>query len=189
MAELRIDAAKAALVLIDLQNAIVSRQAAPHSTAQVLENSRKLAEAFRNKGATVVYVRVDINEFLKLPVDEPFRMGDGPFPESLSEIAPSAGFEAGDILITKRHWGAFAGTDLERELKSRGVDTVVLTGISTNAGVESTLRQGTGLGFAFVTAEDACSSHDAEQHQFAITNTFPRLSHVRSTGEVLAALA
>jgi nicotinamidase-related amidase len=74
-------------------------------------------------------------------------------------------------------------------LRSCGVDTVVLTGISTNAGVESTLRQGTGLGYAFVTVEDACSNHDAEQHRFAITNVFPRLSHVRSTSEVLAALA
>jgi nicotinamidase-related amidase len=137
----------------------------------------------------VVYVRVDINDFLKLPVDEPFSMGAGPFPSSLSEIAPSAGFQPGDVLVTKRHWGAFAGTDLEEQLKSRGVYTVVLTGISTNAGVESTLRQGTGLGYAFVTVEDACSSHDAEQHCFAIRNIFPRLSRVRSTSEVLAALA
>jgi nicotinamidase-related amidase len=137
----------------------------------------------------VVYVRVDINDFLELPVDEPFRMGDGPFPASLSEIAPSAGFQPGDVLITKRHWGALGGTDLEEQVRSRGVDTVVLAGISTNAGVESTLRQGTGLGYAFVTVEDACSSHDAEQHWFAITNIFPCLSHVRSTSEVLAALA
>jgi hypothetical protein len=128
----------------------------------------------------VVYVRVDINDFLELPVDEPFRMGGGPFPASLSEIAPSAGFQPGDVLITKRHWGAFGGTDLEEQVRSRGVDTVLLAGISTNAGVESTLRQGTGLGYAFVTVEDACSSHDAEQHRFAITSIFPRLSHVRT---------
>ena len=189
MAELRIDPAKTELVLIDLQNVILSRESAPYPSAQVVENSKQLADAFREKGATVVYVRVDINEFLQLPVDEPFRIGDGPFPASLSEIAPSAGFQPGDVLITKRHWGAFGGTDLEEQLRSRGVDTVVLTGISTNAGVESTLRQGTGLGYAFVTVEDACSSHDAEQHRFAITNIFPRLSHVRSTREVLAELA
>ena len=189
MAELRIDPAKTALVLIDLQNAILSRESAPHTTGQVVENSRKLAEAFREKGALIVYVRVDVNDLLKLPVDEPFRMGDGPFPASLSEITPSAGFQPGDVLITKRHWGAFGGTDLDKQLQSRGVTTVVLTGVSTNVGVESTLRQGTGLGFAFVTVEDACSSHDAEQHRFAFGNTFPRLSHVRSTSEVLAAIA
>ncbi|MDE3197626.1 MAG: isochorismatase family protein [Acidobacteriota bacterium] len=189
MEELRIDPAKTALVLIDLQNAVLSRETAPYSAAQVVERSRTMAEAFRRKGASVVYVRVDINQFLQLPVDEPTRMGGGPFPPSASEIAPSAGFQTGDILITKRHWGAFGGTDLEEKLRSRGVDTVVLAGISTNHGVESTLRQGTGLGFGFVVVEDACSGLDAEQHRFAVTSIFPRLSRVRSANEVLAALA
>jgi nicotinamidase-related amidase len=102
---------------------------------------------------------------------------------------PAAGFEPGDLLITKRHWGAFAGTELERELKYHGIDTIVITGISTNAGVESTVRQGTGLGFAFVVVEDACSSRDAGDHRFACEKTFPRLARVRSTADVLAALA
>jgi nicotinamidase-related amidase len=189
MAELRIDPRKTALVLIDLQNAVISMSTAPHTAGQVLENSKKLAEAFRATHGPVVYVRVDINNFLNLPVDQPFSMGDKPLPASLSEIAPAAAFEPGDLLITKGHWGAFAGTDLERQLKSRGIDTVVLTGISTNGGVESTLRQGTGLGFAFVLVEDGCSGQNAEHHRFAFENIFPRLSRVRNTSEVLAALA
>src|SRR5580692_573420 len=121
--------------------------------------------------------------------DQPINLGNAPLPGILSEIAPSAGFQPGDILLTKRHWGAFAGTDLEQQLKSRGVDTVVLTGISTNAGVESTARQGTGLGFGFVVVEDACSGQDGEQHRFACEKILPRLCRVRSTNEVLAALA
>jgi nicotinamidase-related amidase len=189
MADLQLDPKKTALVLIDLQNAIVGMNPVPHTAAQVIENSKKLAEAFRAKGAPVVYVRVDLNEFLKLPVDQPFNMGDKPLPAAASEIAASAGFQPGDILVTKRHWGAFAGTDLEQQLKSRGIDTVVLTGISTNAGVESTARQGTGLGFAFVLVEDACSAQNAEHHRFAFENIFPRLARVRSTEEVLAAIA
>ena len=126
---------------------------------------------------------------MTLPVDQPFTLSDKPLPAAASEIAPPAGFQAGDILLTKRHWGAFAGTDLEQQLTSRGIDTVVLTGISTNAGVESTARQGTGLGFAFVVVEDACSSQNAEHHRFAFENIFPRLTRVRTTGEVLAAYA
>lgn len=188
MNELRINPSKTALVMIDLQNAILSRETAPYTSAQVVENSRKLAEAFRAKRAAVIYVRVDLNDFLQLPVDDSTRMGNGPFPAMLSEIAPSAGFQPGDILITKRHWGAFARTELDEQLKRLGVDTVVLTGISTNHGVESTLRQGTGLGYAFITVEDACSGMDAEQHRFAFTSIFPRLSRVRSASEVLAAL-
>src|ERR1700749_3975784 len=154
MAEPQLDPKKTALVLIDLQNAIVGMNPVPHTAAQVVENSRKLAEAFRAQGGPVVYVRVDLNDFMTLPVDQPHNRGDKPLPAAASEIAPSAGFQQGDILITKRHWGAFAGTDLQHILKQRGIDTVVLTGISTNAGVESTARQGTGLGFAFVIVED-----------------------------------
>jgi nicotinamidase-related amidase len=189
MAELQLDPKKTALVLIDLQNAIVGINPVPHTAAQVIENSKKLADAFRVHGAPVVYVRVDLNDLMKLPVDQPHNRGDEPLPAAASEIAPSAGFQAGDILVTKRHWGAFAGTDLEQQLTSRGIDTVVLTGISTNAGVESTARQGTGLGFAFVVVEDACSSQNAEHHRFAFENIFPRLTRVRTTGEVLAAYA
>jgi nicotinamidase-related amidase len=189
MAELQLDPKKTALVLIDLQNAIVGMNPVPHTAAQVVENSKKLADAFRVHSAPVVYVRVDLNDFMKLPVDQPHNLGDKPLPAAASEIAPSAGFQHGDILVTKRHWGAFAGTDLEQQLKSRGIDTVVLTGISTNGGVESTARQGTGLGFAFVLVEDACSSQNAEHHRFAFANIFPRLTRVRSTDEVLASLA
>ncbi len=189
MAELQLDPKKTALVLIDLQNLTVGINPVPHTAAQVVENSRKLADAFRAQGAPVVYVRVDLNDFMNLPVDQPHNLGDKPLPAAASEITPSAGFQPGDILVTKRHWGAFAGTDLEQQLKSRGIDTVVLTGISTNAGVESTARQGTGLGFAFVLVEDACSSQNAEHHRFAFEHIFPRLTRVRSTDEVLAALA
>jgi nicotinamidase-related amidase len=189
MAELQLDPKKTALVLIDLQNATVGMNPVPHTAAQVVENSRKVAEAFRVHGAPVVYVRVDLNDFMKIPVDQPLNLGDNPLPAAASEITPSAGFQHGDILVTKRHWGAFAGTDLEQQLKSRGIDTVVLTGISTNVGVESTARQGTGLGFAFVLVEDACSSQNAEHHRFAFENIFPRFTRVRSTDEVLTSLA
>jgi nicotinamidase-related amidase len=126
---------------------------------------------------------------MKLHVDQPHNMGDKPLPAVASEIAPSAGFQPSDILLTKRHWGAFAGTDLEQRLKTLGIDTIVLTGISSNIGVESTARQGTGLGFAFVVVEDACAAQDAEQHRFAFEKIFPRLTRVRTTDEVLAAIA
>ncbi len=189
MASLELDPGKTALVIIDLQQGIVARQTAPYSPSEVIERSSRLAKSLRAKGGTVVYVRVDMNNFLQLPVDQPARDPKAaPLPSAASELVPEAGFQQGDVLITKRHWGAFAGTDLEQILRQRGVDTVVLTGISTNAGVESTARQGTGLGFAFVVVEDACSSTDAESHKFAFAKTFSRLARVRTTEEVIAAL-
>ncbi len=189
MPELSLDPKTTALVLIDLQNGIVGMPGvAPHPAAQVLENARRLSAAFRAKGAPVVYVHVDFNDFLQLPVDRPMTLGGGPFPAALSEIAAEAGKEPGDVLVSKRHWGAFAGTGLEQQLRSRGVETVVIGGISTNAGVESTVRQGTGLGFAFVIAEDACSAQSAEEHAFTLERILPRISRVRAVAEVVEAL-
>jgi len=184
---LKLDPKTTALVLIDLQNGIVSRDTKPYTPAEVLERSRALAEAFRAKGAPVVYVRVLIGDFLQLPSDETTNLPKD-IPASASEIAEAAGMQNGDLLITKRHWGAFAGTALEQELRGRGVRTVVLGGIATNMGVESTLRQGTGLGFGFVTVEDACSTFSQEMQNFAFRTIFPRLSQVRTSEQVLDAL-
>lgn len=177
-----------ALVLIDLQNAVLGHETKPYSASEVLERSRALAEAFRAKGATVVYVRVLLSDILSLPADEVMALPKD-IPAVASEIVEGAGRQEGDLLITKRHWGAFAQTSLESELRSRGVETVVLAGIATNLGVESTLRQGTGLGFAFITVEDACSTFSSEMQDFAFKTIFPRLSHVRTTRQVLDALA
>src|ERR1700728_744268 len=105
MAELQLDPKKTALVLIDLQNAIVGMNPVPHTAAQVVENSKKLADAFRVHGAPVVYVRVDLNAFMSLPVAQRHNLGHKPLPAAASEITPSAGFRHGDILVTKRHWG------------------------------------------------------------------------------------
>jgi nicotinamidase-related amidase len=186
--DLTLNAKTTALVLIDLQNAILSRDTKPYSTADVAQRCRTMAHAFREKGGTVVYVRVPLDQFLSLPVDEAMTLPKE-LPAGASEIADAAGMQSGDILISKRHWGAFAQTALEQELRTRRIDTVVLAGISTNIGVESTLRQGTGLGFAFVTVEDACSTFSPEMQQFAFKMIFPRLSRVRTTQQVLDALA
>jgi|SRR5277367_1314905 len=189
MTSLHLDPAKTALIIIDLQQGIVAMQTAPHPAAEIVQKSSLLARKFREKGAMVVYVRVDMANILHLPVDAPSRDPNAPPPPpSASELVPEAGFESGDLVIIKRQWGAFAGTGLEQALRQRGVDTIVLTGISTNIGVESTARQGTGLGFAFVIVEDACSARDAADHRFAFEKIFPRLSRVRTTEEVLAAL-
>lgn len=177
-----------ALILIDLQNAIIGRETQPHTATEVVERSRALADAFRARQALVVYVRVRMDDFLHLAADEPMTLPKE-IPASASEIAESAGMQSGDLLISKRHWGAFAQTNLEQELRSRGIDTIVLTGIATNIGVESTLRQGTGLGFNFVTVEDACSTFSPEMQDFAFQAIFPRLSKVRSTQQVLEAIA
>ncbi|WP_263410702.1 isochorismatase family protein [Terriglobus tenax] len=189
MSSLSFDPKKTALVVIDLQNGIVALDTKPHSPSQVMQNSRALAEALRAKGGTVLYVHVDMEKYRRLTSDQQMRDPNAALPANASEIAEGAGMQPGDLLVTKYGWDAFAQTSLEQQLRERGIETVVLTGIATNMGVESTLRHGTGLGFHFVTVEDACSTFTPEAQNFAFGFIFPRLSNVRSTAQVLEALA
>ena len=110
-------------------------------------------------------------------------------PAFASEIVPDAGLQAGDIVITKNNWSAFSGTNLEEQLRAKGIKTIVIGGIATNFGVESTARSAAGLGFNVVFVEDAMTTISADAQQFALANIFPRIGRVRSTGEVLASFA
>lgn len=182
---LELDWQTSALVLIDLQQGIVAAQTAPYPTAQVVSTCAKLATTFRAQGATVIYVRVDLANFRKLRVDAPLRDPNGPPPPaSASELVPEAGMTSADLLVTKRHWSAFLATELERHLTERGIRTLVLGGIATNFGIESTARDAAGLGFDVVLVEDAMSSFSAEMHRFSIETIFPRLGRVRKADQL-----
>jgi nicotinamidase-related amidase len=184
---LELDVTKTALVLIDLQRMIVGRELAPHSATDVVKRSKELADAVRAKGGTVVYVHVLVSDIVRLPVDAPMQMPPGPIPASASEIVPEAGMQEGDILITKRQWGAFYGTNLEQALDRKGIETIIMGGIATNMGVESTARAAFDAGYALVFAEDAMSTMSKEWHEFSVKNLFPRMGRVRSTEEILEA--
>jgi len=191
VAPLELDAATTALVVIDLQRGIVSRDVAPHTAADVVARGAQLARRFRAAGATVVLVRVtpspDRRDQLRPNADQPLASG-APMPADWADLVPELGLQANDIVITKRQWGAFHGTELDLQLRRRGVKTIVLCGISTNIGVESTARNAFELGYEQVFAEDACASFGADAHRFTMANIFPRIGRVRSTAEVLAAL-
>jgi nicotinamidase-related amidase len=179
-----------ALVMIDLQHGIVSRPVAPHSGAQVVANAKPLADALRAKGGTVVWVHVLLNELLALPADAPTRTPDAPLaPAQASELVPEIGVQPDDVIVAKRQWGAFYGTNLEQQLRRRGIDTIVIGGIATNFGVESTARTAFDLGFKLVFVEDATSGLNEEMHRFTFEKLFRHMGHVRSTQETIAALA
>ena len=191
MNPISIDPAITALVLIDLQQSNVARELAPHSAQQVVAHSAQLAEAMRQRGGTVVYVRVLIKELLPLSADVALSRPASapPLPENATDLVPEAGCQEGDIVIAKRQWGAFQGTDLEQQLRRRGITTLVLAGIATNFGIESTARAATDLGYAVVFADDAMSSLRADLHEFSIKNIFPFMGKVRSTADLLSSLA
>ena len=189
MEPLKLDPTTTALILIDLQHGIVGRQTSPHPASSVLEKAASLARAFRRSTAPVIYVRVDLADMLQVPADRSHGDPHNPPPPIASELVPASGVQSGDLVITKRHWSAFSGTDLEERLKRAGVKTLVIGGITTNYGVESTARAAAGLGFGIVFVEDATTSISAEAHQFAFETIFPMLGRVRQTSEVIEALA
>jgi nicotinamidase-related amidase len=186
----RLEPSKTALVLIDLQRGVTAFAAEPHSTAAVIANAALLAAAFRASGAPVVLVHVatspDGGDRLHAPVDEPSMRTQ--MPSDFAEIVPELGPAEGDIIVTKRQWGAFYGTDLDLQLRRRGIVTVVLGGIATNYGVESTARDGYERGYQLVLVEDAMSARSAADHAFACERIFPRLGRVCGTDDVIIAL-
>ncbi len=187
---LELDPRSTALVVIDLQRGIVARTTAPYASADVVARSARLAAAFRASGALVVLVRVafdpQLRDRLATPVDEPAPAS--PPPPEWSEIVPEMHAGPDDVIVTKRQWGAFWGTDLDLQLRRRGIATIVLAGISTNFGVESTARDAWERSYAVVFAEDAMASFDADAHAFATRTIFPRIGRVRTAADVLGAL-
>ncbi len=180
-------AATTALILIDLQKWIVGLPTEPYSGEAVLAKGRELARRFRAAGAPVVLVNVDFSpdfgDALKQPVDRPSQMPAGGFPEGWSDFAEGLA-EPSDIRITKRQWGAFYGTEMDLQLRRRGVTTVVIGGIATNMGVESTARAAHEHGYAVVLAEDAITALSAEMHGFAFEHIFPALGRVARTDAI-----
>ena len=180
---------KTALVLIDLEHGIVGRDLAPYTGTEVVERSREIAAALRSAGGTVIFVHVLLHEMAHPPADASMMPpGAPPPPPAASDIVPEAGVQPYDIIVTKRQWGAFYGTDLEQQLRRRGIETIILGGIATNFGVESTARAAFDQGYHLVFAEDAMSTMSAEMHGFSIKSTFPLMGLVRSTAEIVAAL-
>lgn len=187
---LQLNAKTTALVIIDLQEGILPFAGGPHSANDVVARAARLAQTFRANGSPVVMVRVgwsdDYAEALKQPVDA--QAPANALPENWWTYPLALGKDDSDLEVTKRQWGAFYGTDLELQIRRRGIDTIVLCGISTNIGVESTARNAWELGFSLVIAEDACSAASADQHQNSLTHIFPRIARVRSTEEIINAL-
>jgi nicotinamidase-related amidase len=182
---IELDAKTSALILIDLQAGIIGMPLQPRSGPETLAAGKALAAKFRAAGGKVALVRVDFAadfaDALQQPVDAPVRAGGRP--PGWSALADGLA-EPGDILIVKRQWGAFFGTELDLQLRRRGIKTVVVGGIATNFGVDSTARQAWERGYAVVIPEDACSSVSAELHQMAIEAIFPRISRVTKCAEI-----
>lgn len=187
--ELKIHSQKTAIVVIDLQKGIASIPTEPYPAKTVIENTAKILNSARKKEMPVFLVHVtpspDFKDALH-PISETSFQRSG-YDPSWSEYVPELNIQPSDFLITKHQWGAFYGTELDLQLRRRGVDTIILCGISTNIGVESTARFAYEYGFNQIFVSDAMASRSKEEHEFPLKFIFPRLGLIRNTNEILKA--
>lgn len=176
--------AKTALILIDLQMGIVSHQLA-HPVAGVLAQARALADAFRNHDLPVVLVNVTGGAPGRIEQARPTAQRAA----NWAELVPELERQPGDLTATKKTWGVFASTDLDARLRALGVTHVVVGGISTSIGVESTARQAFEAGYNVTLATDAMTDTSTEAHTNSVTRIFPRLGETGTTAEIIGLLA
>ena len=187
--KLKLDSRTTALVVIDLQKGIASMKAEPHEAGIVISNAAKLLDKFRSNKMPVFLVRVAFSGGDRLnPITDDQWKAPAQVPGDWSEFVDELKPTESDIVITKKQWGAFYGTELDLQLRRRGIHTIVLCGIATNYGVESTARFAYEYGYNQVFPEDAMSSRSAEAHNASINFVLKRIGLVRKTEEVLQAL-
>lgn len=192
---LELDPARTALIVIDMTKRVFSLESYPHPIQEMLARTVRLVDAFRQVGSFVVLVRVasiDGKDVLK-PITDPLpdvlrRNASVQRTEDWSDFVSELGSHPFDHLVTKHQWGAFFGTDLDVQLRRRGIETIVLCGIATNIGVETTAREAYQYGYNQVFATDAMNAYSEEEHQHTCAYIFPRMGRIRSTEEIVAAI-
>ena len=169
-----------ALIVIDLQKGIVSLPTA-HPVAGVVQQANALAGAFRRHGLPVVLVNVAGGAPGRTEQTRNF----GQLPADWADLVPELNRQPQDHTVTKQTWGAFTNTGLEAHLKGLGVTQIVLAGVSTSIGVESTARHAYELGFNVTLAVDAMTDMNPEAHTNSLVRVFPRLGETSMTREII----
>ena len=174
---------RTALILIDLQKGVVS-QATAHPTEQIIEQCSLLAASFRQCGLPVVLVNV----LGAAPGRADQKRSVSSLPADYAEIVPALKQQPQDHLVTKRTWGAFTNTDLHAYLQKQGVTQVVIAGVATSIGVESTARAAHELGYNVTLAVDAMTDMNADAHYHSVTRIFPRMGECAHVEEIIVLL-
>ena len=172
-----------ALIVIDLQKGIVGLPTV-HPAGEIISRTARLARAFRERGLPVVLVNVTGGAPGRTDAPSP-RFS---FPADWTELVPELEQHPQDHAISKQRWGAFIGTSLDAYLRERNVTQIVLTGVATSAGVESTARSAYDHGYNVVLVVDAMTDRDADAHRHSVEKIFPRLGETAKTEDVLKLL-
>ena len=170
-----------ALIVVDLQKGFLGAPTKPYPVDQVVLRSAQLAKAFRAQGLPVALVNVEGGA----PGRTETGHGGGDRPAGWSDLAEPLDVQPGDIRVTKQRWNAFHETSLHAELTRRGATQLIVTGVATSVGVESTARAGYDLGYHVVLATDAITDIDAAAHANSIERIFPKLGETASVERIL----
>ncbi|PEI02680.1 hydrolase [Pantoea agglomerans] len=175
--------AKTALIVIDLQHGIVALPLV-HEPQPVIERCADLAEAFRAHDLPVVLVNVAGGA----PGRNEQARHSGDLPADWATLVPAMTPQQNDLTVTKKTWGAFHHTALHEELQKRGITQVVICGIATSIGVESTARQAYELGYNVTLATDAMTDINMDTHNNSVKLIFPRLGETGSCEDIVTQL-
>jgi nicotinamidase-related amidase len=171
---------KTALVVIDLQKGVMSYTATP-PISEVVKQAAVLTDAFRRHKLPVVLV----NATGRAPgrTEQGGRLGQ--LPPDFAHLAAELNQQPDDHVVTKKTWGAFTNTDLDAYLKKQGVTQIVVCGVATSIGVESTARQAHEHGYHVTLAIDAMSDMNPDAHTNSVTRIFPRLGETGTIQEIV----
>ncbi|WP_328394702.1 isochorismatase family protein [Nocardia sp. NBC_00416] len=175
-----------ALVVIDLQQGIVGRPLA-HPTDPIVDRAATLARAFRDRDLPVVLVNVAGAPPGRTDAGGPLDMSA--LPAEWTDLVAELDRDPGDILVTKYARSAFTGTGLAERLRAGGVTQVVVVGIATGVGVESTARDAHEQGFHVTLPVDAMTDSDAARHERSIAHVFASIAETGTTDDVLRHLS
>ena len=172
-----------ALIVIDLQAGTLGGPTA-HPADEIVARAADLLAAFRQRDLLVVLANVNGTPAGRTE----YGSGAREFPAGFSALVPGLDRQPGDVTVTRATWSAFAGTDLDAILTERGITQVVLAGIATSFGVESTARDAYDRGYSVALAIDAITDRSADAHAASVSGVFPALGQSGTAAEVIALL-
>jgi nicotinamidase-related amidase len=183
-----IDPSKTALLIMDYQNGIVPMVRNPE---ELLAGARQAIDLIRSHGGTIGYVRVGFADEGEIGGSMGKRVGgpaaalehfhaDHPNTQIHADVAP----DEGDIVVRKTRIGPFGSTDLHEQLQARGIDTLVLAGISTSGVVLSTVRDAHDRDYRLIVLEDLCADRDPDVHEVLTGKVFPGQAEVIDSAEL-----